>query len=306
MTARQMTPSAQSLSPGLSAGRGPRDSSGGGRGSAADSAASAPAQDLLVPLRRSTAISQANPVAKLAAVFVLMLGVLLSIDVVSAGVMLSLILLIALPLTGLDLIVMLRRLWFLPLAALLAGWATAILAEKTGAVVMDLGPFLITTDSLSAGLAITMRTLALALPGVCVAATTDPTDLADALVQHLHLPERFVLSALAAARLVTLFVEEWKTLTLARRTRGVGADSPLARVGALAPLAFALLVQAIRRGTRLAMAMEGRGFGTQARTWSRISRFHVRDVWLVACALAFSTASVGAALAAGTWRLILS
>lgn len=263
-------------------------------------------QDLLIPLRRHTAVSRANPVAKLAAVLVLMLGVLLSIDLVSAGVMLALLLVIALPLSGLDAGAMLRRLWFLPVAALLAGWATAIMAEKTGAVLLDLGPYLVTTDSLAAGAAISMRALALALPGICVAATTDPTDLADALVQHLRVPERFVLSALAAARLVTLFVEEWKTLVLARRTRGSGADSPWARVVALVPLAFALLVQAIRRGTRLAMAMEGRGFGTQSRTWSRISRFHARDAWLVLCAFAFSAAAVGAAVAAGTWRLILT
>ncbi|WP_084500358.1 energy-coupling factor transporter transmembrane component T family protein [Brevibacterium album] len=277
-----------------------------GRARSFSGEAAAPVQDLLVPLRRQTPVSRANPVAKLAAVVVLMLGVLLSIDLVSAGVMFALLAVIAVPASGLDVGALIRRLWFLPVAALLAGWATAIMAEKTGAVLLDLGPYLVTTDSLSAGAAITLRALALALPGVCVAATTDPTDLADALVQHLRLPERFVLSALAAARLVTLFVEEWKTLVLARRTRGIGADSPLGRVRALVPLAFALLVQAIRRGTRLAMAMEGRGFGTRARTWSRISRFHARDAWLVAGACVFSALSIGAAVVAGAWRLILT
>ena len=42
------------------------------------------------------------------------------------------------------------------------------------------------------------------------------------------------------------------------------------------------LAQAIRRGTRLAMAMEGRGFGAQNRTWARVSTFHPRDGVLVA------------------------
>ena len=43
-----------------------------------------------------------------------------------------------------------------------------------------------------------IRVLAIALPGVLALATTDPTDLADALVQQLHLPWRFAIGALAA------------------------------------------------------------------------------------------------------------
>ena len=265
-----------------------------------------PAQDFLIPLRRPTQVSRANPVAKLAAVLILMMGVLLSIDLVSATVMLLLLLAIGLPASGLDVGAMLRRLWVLPVAAVIAGWATAIMAAKTGTVLVELGPYLITLGSLEAGAAITVRSLALALPGIVVAATTDPTDLADGLVQHLRLSERFVLSALAAARLVTLFIEEWKTLVLARRTRGAGADSLFSRATAIVPLAFALLVQAIRRGARLAMAMAGRGFGTQARTWSRASRFHARDAWLVITATCFSAASIGVAVMVGTWQLILT
>src|SRR5699024_6223301 len=113
---------------------------------------------------------------------------LLSIDVVSAGVVL-LFCLLGLPATGLDLTAALKRLWFLPAGALLAAWGTAILAEKTGTVVIDVGPVLITTGSLSAAAAIFARALALAIPLIVLASTIDPRDLSDALIQHLRLPE---------------------------------------------------------------------------------------------------------------------
>ncbi|MBE8145987.1 hypothetical protein IOD13_02380 [Brevibacterium casei] len=102
----------------------------------------------------------------------------------------------------------------------LAAWGTAILAEKTGAVVVDLGPILMTTGSLESAAAIFVRALALAVPLVVLASTIDPRDLSDALVQHLRLPETVVVSVLAASRLLGLLVTEWQTLAMARRARG--------------------------------------------------------------------------------------
>lgn len=266
----------------------------------------APAEvDLLVPIRKRTAFVRANPLSKIALAFILMCGVLFSIDLVSASVMLCLQI-ILLPLTGLKIWAMLKRLWFLPGAALIAAWATTILAEKTGDVLVDMGPLLITTGSLAAGAAIGIRVLALALPGVAVASTVDPTDLSDALVQKLRLPERFVMSALAATRLVTLFVAEWQTLSFARRARGVGPDTLLRRLTGVVPVAFALLVQAIRRGTRLAMAMEGRAFGTSRRTQLRRSTFSPRDGVIVIVGLGMSAAAICASVLTGSWNFILS
>ena len=101
---------------------------------------------------------------------------------------------------------------------------------------------------------------------------TDPTDLADALAQKARLPHRFVLGTLAAMRLVGLMAEEWQTIGMARRARGVGSHgSPLQRLRATLGQSFGLLVQAIRRASRLAVTMEARGFGSGQRTWARES-----------------------------------
>jgi energy-coupling factor transport system permease protein len=112
-----------------------------------------------------------------------------------------------------------------------------------------------------------------------------------------------VLGALAAMRLVGLLLAEWQVLGMARRARGVSAGGGYAgRIKASLGQSLALLVQAIRKATRLAMTMEARGFGGADRTWARQSRYTRLDLW-VACGSVLVTAlAVGSAVAAGTWN----
>ena len=84
-------------------------------------------------------------------------------------------------------------------------------ADRTGTVLLDAGPITVTTGVLTTALGLALRLLAVALPGVLVFATTDPTDLADALIQNARAPPRFAIGALAAFRLVPLLVAEWQT-----------------------------------------------------------------------------------------------
>lgn len=269
---------------------------------ASEVAAEDPGQ--LIPVVRSTALARCNPLTKIAVALILMVGALLSIDLVSAGVVL-LAALLALPATGLDLMAAAKRLWFLPAGALLAAWGTALLAEKTGDVVVDFGPILFTTESLAAAAAIFVRALALAIPLIVLASTIDPRDLADALIQRLRLPEVVVVSVLAASRLLGLLVSEWQVLAMARRARGVAGGSLLRRTGSLFSGVFVLLVVSIRRATTLAMAMEGRAFGRPGRTWRRRSKFAVRDLVAVLLSLAVCAVAIGAARVLGVWNPII-
>ena len=71
-------------------------------------------------------------------------------------------------------------------------------------------------------------------------------------------------------------------------------------------MAFALLVLSIRRGSKLATAMEARGFGgTGARTWARESRFGWREWVLLAVGAAISAIAITAAVLTGSWNFIL-
>lgn len=262
--------------------------------------------DHLTPVLTGKVLLRANPVAKLFAAAAITLALLVSIDWVSAAVVLGCELLL-MPLLGISVWGLAKRIWPLLIAAFLGAYGTALLAEKTGAVLLDVGPVLFTEGSVAAGIAVGLRGLALALPGIFILLTTDPTDLADALAQKLHLPHRFVLGSLASLRLVGLLVEQWDTLGHARHARGVGSDgSFVARGRNFIGQSFGLIVQAIRRATRLATAMEARGFGGATRTWARESTFSGLDVVVAAVGLVIAAGAVTAAVLAGTWNFILS
>jgi energy-coupling factor transport system permease protein len=147
-----------------------------------------------------------------------------------------------------------------------------------------------TTSVLATSLAYALRLLALALPGVLVYATTDPTDLADSLVQHVKAPPRFAIGALAAFRLTGALAEEWRLISMARRARGIDSvGNPLRWLRLFAGTAFGLLVGAIRRGTRLALAMDARGFDSGLpRSIARPSAFGAADWALVLGTLLFA------------------
>jgi energy-coupling factor transport system permease protein len=105
-----------------------------------------------------------------------------------------------------------------------------------------------------------------------------------------------------------MFIDDWHSLALARRARGVGDGGGLrGRARRFAGLAFALLVLSVRRGSKLATAMEARGFGSdEPRSWARESVFGRRDVVVVALGLAIAAAAISAAVLAETWRFVLA
>lgn len=244
-----------------------------------------------------------NPVAKIAALVPLTLCLLLTLDWLSATVAVvgELALFLAVGLRG-------RRLWrrTVPLlvAAPLAGVTMVLYGRPSGQTYLQLGLVHVTEGSVAIGLATTARLVAIALPAVVLLATIDPTDLADGLAQRWRLPSRFVLGALAGLRLVGLFQQDWRSLELARRARGV-ADS--GRLRRLAGQVLALLVLAVRRGSRLATAMEARGFdGPATRTWARPSPYGRAEVVTTACGVLLGVLCVGVAVLAGTWNFVLT
>lgn len=210
--------------------------------------------------------------------------------------------LLCVPLTGLTFAAVLTRLVpvivFAPVAAV-----SMLLYARPGGTVY--GTFLFATvsdDSIALSLAVLVRVVALALPIILIFARTDPTELADALAQVAKLPSRFVLGVLAGARTVGLFVDDWRTMSLARRARGLGDRGALRRFFSMA---FVLLVFAVRRGTKLATAMEARGFGSDIeRTWARPSTLSGRDAVALAAALALIAVALGAAVVSGAFRVV--
>lgn len=257
---------------------------------------------LLESRARTGTFARINPVAKLGASALIALPLILTLDWVSAATALVLECLLF-PFAGIGW----REFWLRTspvwIAAPLTALTIALYGETSGQVFAEWLVVRISEGSLTLAVATFFRVLAIALPSVVLFVTVDPTDLADGLAQVLKLPARFVLGALAGLRMVGLFLDDWRALELARRARGV-ADR--GRIRRFLGMAFALLVLSIRRGSKLATAMEARGFGAPvARTWARPSRFGGREWMLLAIGAAISAVAVAAAVLAGTWNFIL-
>ncbi|MGK5675783.1 energy-coupling factor transporter transmembrane component T family protein [Micromonospora sp. URMC 106] len=252
-------------------------------------------------------LARRNPVAKLAAALVFSFVLIATLDPVAPAIAIA-VELAVLPLFGVRYRVLARRAW--PLLVGAVGVVVTLVlfaAERSGRVLVEAGPAVVTSGVLLTALGLVLRMFAVALPGVIVFATTDPTDLADALIQNARAPARFAVGALAAFRLVPLLGQEWQMISMARRARGVEAGrDPLAKLRLFASTAFALLVGAIRRGTRLAVAMDARGFdaGTP-RTVARRQRFVAADWLLIAGAAALAGAALTVSVLLGTFRPLI-
>ncbi len=227
---------------------------------------------------RSAPLARRHPLARLGTALVLMTGLFLTGGLVGPA--------IALVAIG--------------IAVIASGLRARAVAPRCVPVVLaaaGIGVFngLVAGDP-GAGVAVALRLAAIALAGIVVLATIEPTELADALVQHLHAPPRFAVGALAAMRLLPLFAQEWEIRGLARRARGVEADrGTLARLTSFPGRTHGLLVAAVRRAVALAAAMDARGFGPRpCRTLARPRGFRPADATLLAGSLVLAIVVVAA------------
>jgi len=235
------------------------------------------------------ALARINPVTQLAAILVVTVVLLSSLDLVTPSIVVAAELCL-LPAAGLT----------SPRAVWSRTWPLLTSAASVGVVnvlLSDDAPPL-------AGAALALRVVGLALPGVLLVASTDPVLLADALTVHWRVPPRFAYGALAALRLVPLLVVEFESVRLARRTRGVeGGSNPVAQARLFAGTGFALLVGAVRRGSRLATAMDARGFDSGVpRTNARGSSLHARDAVFLAGTVLVCGVAVTASISTGAWQ----
>ncbi|HYV21332.1 MAG TPA: energy-coupling factor transporter transmembrane component T [Candidatus Bathyarchaeia archaeon] len=235
-------------------------------------------------------LARVHPLAKIAAALVLMFTLFLTLDPVTPALV-TVAEIVAVPLIGIPPRALLRRAFPVFVAAIGIGFFNALVS-----------------GNVTGGIGIGIRLIGVALAGIVAVASIDPTELADALTEHLHAPARFTVGALAAFRLVPLFADEWDTIALARRARGLDdARGPINRVTAFFAMTQSLLVASIRRGTRLALAMDGRGFADAGcRTLARPRPVVGRDWALIAASFAVAILATAASIALGSWRFFLA
>lgn len=241
-----------------------------------------------------TAFARSNALARLAPAAAFGIVNVLTLDPVTPLLTLVIVVL-ALPVTGLSSHQLWRTTWPLLVAA-----ATLAIVNTVADPTPGLG-----ADDLVSGGVTAARLLAIALPGVIALATIDAVDLADALVQQLRVPPRFGYGALAALRLMPMLAEDWRAQALASRARGVAPSGLLGRVKSMAFRVLGLLVSSVRRATRLAVALDARGFDGALRATSRPSEWRTSDTWWTVGSFAAAALVVVLSIRWGAWDPLL-
>jgi energy-coupling factor transport system permease protein len=169
---------------------------------------------------------------------------------------------------------------------------------------LRIGPLRVAEPAAEAALTLGLRLLVVALVGVLVFVTSDPTRMADSLVQQWRVPPRFAYGTLAALRVAPLLGADWAAIEAAHRLRGLDSGGPLARLARRPGRLLILLVSAVRRAERMALAMDARGFDSgQPRSHYRLVRVGLRDLLLVAAAIAVAGVAVVLGLVPADARL---
>jgi energy-coupling factor transport system permease protein len=121
--------------------------------------------------------------------------------------------------------------------------------------------------------------------------TTDPTKFVLALIHQAHVSPRIAYSIFAAYRFVPLLEVEFENIRAAHQMRGGMAGRGVLHPGQTARYAIPLLATAVRKGERVAMAMESRAFGAlRERTYYRMTSLGWADAWFSMIALAILAA----------------
>lgn len=260
--------------------------------------------DVARPASPSWFIAKINPVSRFIGALILCIPMFFTLDIMSASVAFGLEMLL-LWIGGIAPWTVLRKTWPVWIAAAGSFVSVALYGKTSGVVLANLGGFVVISQgSLYLALATFLRVAAIAVPGVMLALGLDPTDLADGLVQILHLPSKFVYGGLAGLRMFTLLQDDWRALGQSRRSRGLGDGNVIKRV---LSQAFNLLVVSIRRGTKLATAMEARGFGSELpRSQARESRLHAVDWLFYLICILVPVIALAAAYFTGYWHWAFS
>ncbi|WP_413450246.1 energy-coupling factor transporter transmembrane component T [Georgenia phoenicis] len=175
-----------------------------------------------------------------------------------------------------------------PFAAFALGVLVVNALSRPGEILWQAGVLRVTTEGLTVGAALAVRTLLVGVLAIGFLVSTDAVALMHSLRQNARLSPRVAYAVLAGHRLLQDMPREWATIQQAHAVR-----APLRRGGGpprgprhLARVVFSLLVVSVRRGERMAQALESRGLGLHPRTTWRPVHVTPADWALAASVLA--------------------
>lgn len=139
----------------------------------------------------------------------------------------------------------------------------------------------ITVDGANMAAKMVLRLIGIALPLVLMLMVTKITDLANAVVEILHVPYRYAFAFTTALRFVPVFSREMNAIMEAQTARGIEYDTsnPFRKLQLMLPLCIPLLISSVSKTDDTALAAEERGFylRTRASSYKRYP-LHAADV----------------------------
>ena len=128
--------------------------------------------------------------------------------------------------------------------------------------------WIFTDEGLLTAATVVLRLIVVCMPLTMVLAVTRISDLANALVQVLHVPYKYAFTLTTAIRFIPQFLEEMSAIMEAQTARGVEFDvgGIANKVRLMVPLCVPLLVSSVRKTNSAAIAAEVRGFNLRTRT----------------------------------------
>src|SRR5207244_7392863 len=141
------------------------------------------------------------------------------------------------------------------------------------------------------GATMATRLLAILSTSAMFVLTTDPSEFVRSLIHQAHVSPRIAYAVFAAYRFVPLLEVEFATIRAAHQMRGgVRRGGPLDWMRQTIGYAIPLLASSVRKGERVALAMESRGFGAlPQRTYYRQTKLGENDLFFaLGCVLAFA------------------
>jgi len=214
----------------------------------------------------NTFLHRLNPTMKLVVFTFFVIVPTLFFDPATPAAFLLLALVLGWLLGGVSPVTLGRRL--APLVIIAAGltiFNTLTYGGERSHLLAALGPLQVHTEALSFGASIGLRILCVAAFSALFAYTTDPSVLVSSLIHQARLPYRLGYTILAAYRFLPILQRELANIRDAHSVRGAYSQrDPLASLRRARRYGVPLLANGIRQAERLAIAMDARGFGTQA------------------------------------------
>ena len=122
--------------------------------------------------------------------------------------------------------------------------------------------WIITDEGLRTAGTVVLRLLVVCLPFALILAVTQVSDIANSMVQVLHVPYAYAFTLALTIRFIPLFMEEMSGIMEAQAARGIEFDTKniLKKFGLLLPLCAPLLISSMRQTGATATAARVRGF----------------------------------------------